>query len=655
MISLSLPSIMALHSSDDMNSGVWIGIDLGTSNSSCAVWDSTRGSPKWMRLADIAPLEGSKWGRLVPSVIKVPADLPTKRPLVGSQALAVPTGTLVSSVKRLLGRSLAELDPQWVKSALPYELTQDDHGELQIVIKTIDTHQTVRMTPVQVLSIILEGMRDSAQRYLKKFATRKHLDVPGASDDEYPIRHAVIGVPAHFSKRQIALVEQAARLAGLDGTIATCMESTAAAMAYGLTLQETSNEANIMVIDMGGGTSDITIACKKDTKNQGGDLVDAVSSYQVLVTMGEERLGGDDIDQAIMDYCLDQAKASDHLLSKPQKLDWTELQRSCRNAKERLCDLESPSPSETIPITYELGHKTAEIEIDQKGFERVLESWLDRARTLIRRAMQAFEKISPNSKISEVILVGGTTRIPAIRRMIHSEFFPDIEIGTSLNPMSSVAQGLAIHAALISRLVPVHQLRSALMLDCIPHAIGVLLGEQRGEEQPHFVEILKRNASLPAKGSAIFTLASSSQPGVTIKVVEKISAEVEGVGEAIYEPMAREPFTFLLHRLTKEQQATLSHRSIEVGMKVDTEGKFTISVFDPMDPEQVRKRQRFEQNQHVIGFHQADVSTVLGILWEDSNISTEQFMLFGFFLATVILYIAVKIAFNEQLIVVHED
>ncbi len=637
---------------DDRNSGVWIGIDLGTSNSSCAVWDCSRGSPKWMRLVDIAPMDGSKWGRLVPSVVKIPAVSSTS-PLVGAQALAIPTGTLVSSVKRLLGRRLADLDPHWVDASLPYELTQDDQGELQIVIETSDTSETILMTPVQVLGSIMKGMRDSAQLYLKKYAIRKHLDVPGASED-YHIRNAVIGVPAHFSKRQILLVEQAARLAGLDGTINTCMESTAAAMAYGLTLQETSNEACIMVIDMGGGTSDVTIA-RKNLSSKNDDVVSSASSYQVLVTMGEERLGGDDIDQAMMEYCANKMQIPDYQSSQTKRVALSSLQRSCRRAKERICDLQSPSQSEKIWMQDEGRNGGFEVELDQKEFETILKPWLEKARSLIRRAMEAFDNISSDSKISEVILVGGTTRVPAIRNMIQSEFFPTIEIGSSLNPMSSVAQGLAIHAALLSQLVPVHQLRSALMLDCIPHAIGVLLGELQVEkvknEQSQFIEILERNSPLPARGSTIFTLADTLQPGVTINAVEKITADTKG-GETIFEPITKEPFTFLLHRLSKEQYAQISHRSIEVGMKVDTNGQFTISIFDEMDPEQVRKRQRFEKNGQVIGFHQADVRTVLGILWEDSNLSTEQFILIGLLVATVVMYIAVKIAFNEDLLVV---
>ena len=665
--------------SHDVPSGVWIGVDLGTSNSACAVWDSTRGSPKWMRLKDIAQLDregSSKWGRLVPSVVKIPSKDSLRAShselLVGAQALETTAGTLLSSVKRLLGRKLADLDAHWA-SSMPYTIHEDERGELQIWFQTSKSKEKLKMTPVQVLGVLLYRMREEAQNYLNKYAARKRLDVPGANsqgDEPYTIQNAVIGIPAHFSKRQIGLVEEAARLAGLHGTVSTCLESTAAAMAYGLTLQETSDDSTIMVIDMGGGTSDITIAHKNRTDFEASevrptdDAATFASSYQVLVATGEERLGGDDIDQALTDYCFTNIDDYDLLSEALKRKMSSQVSKSCRQAKEKLCDLESPSKAETIRIDVvdrDSGRsRVVEISIDQAKFESILKPWLDRARELIQRALDDFHQVasdSGNKNVSEVILVGGTTRIPAIRTMIQLEFFPKTELGTSLNPMSSVAQGLAIQAALLSRLVPAHQLRSALMLDCTPHAIGVLMEEQDdsgGEKRSTFVEILKRNAPLPAHGSATFSLAKKSQPGVTIQAVEKVKKNSND-GSSLYEPMAKEPFTFLLRRLSKEQMAMLTHRTIEVGMKLDTNGQFTVSIFDAMDPEQVRKRERFKKEGQMLGFQQADIGSIFKMLWEDSSLNSEQFVLLGLLMAVVVMYIAVKVAFNEHLIVEDEN
>jgi molecular chaperone DnaK (HSP70) len=186
-----------------VHDGIWIGIDFGTSNSTCAVWDSTRGGPKWVRLVKIAPLEDSgKVGRTVPSVVQL---IP---PLVGAQAMMeVGTGTLLPSIKRFLGKSYNDLDPQLV-SLMPFEVEEDDddddeHHYLQVVVET-KNGQKVRTTPLEITAMILQTIRESAQRYLDVFQTKKHLQIPGNG----MIWNVVVGVPAHFSKRHIQLVEQ---------------------------------------------------------------------------------------------------------------------------------------------------------------------------------------------------------------------------------------------------------------------------------------------------------------------------------------------------------------------------------------------------------------------------------------------------------------
>lgn len=629
--------------SSSSSEGVWIGLDLGTSNSACAVWDNSRGSPKWMRLPETLALpDGSKWGRLVPSVVKI-----SQPPLVGAQAMKISydTGSLISSVKRLLGRTLAELHQGEYRLSSPFPVVENEKGELLLEVQDTRGH-TVHITPVQVLGVLLRELRLGAEKYLTKYALRKNLDVPmtgGPASSSFPVRNVVIGVPAHFSKRQTQLVEAAARLGGFEGAISTCLESTAAAMAYGLSLQEASNDSTIMVLDMGGGTSDITVAQKRSPQTENGTSSNddtTLSSYRVLLTEGEERLGGDDIDQAIMDYCLE--KTSTPLLEGSN----SKLLQFCRATKEALCDLEAPSISGAIALEDAAGKVREKVEIDQDQFDRLLQPWLDKARSLIQRSLDQLEQVSPGTCISEVILVGGTTRIPAIRNMVQTDFFPTIELSTSLNPMSSVAQGLAIQAALLSKCFPAHQLRSALMLDCIPHAIGVLLA---GDDST-FVEILPRNAPLPAQGSTTFTLADKLQPGVTIQAVEKISTD-----PPVYEPMREEPFTFLLRRLPKSDLDIVPTRSIEVGMKIDTEGRFIVSIFDELDPEQVRKRARYESQGRVIGYEQADVRTVLQILWQDSQFSSDQFMLVGLLVATLMMYIAVKVAFSHELMVVSDE
>ena len=261
-------------------SGVWIGIDLGTSNSACAIWDSSRGSPKWIRLPKIALTEstGTKLGRMVPSVVKIQGD---ESFWVGAQALQQQqqeeegenfssSGTIVSSIKRLFGKEFQDLDSKLLE-ALPFhvENNEDDDGrktvQLVVPVTTSDNSVLVVQTnPVEIVSILLKAIREAAQQYLNKYQAKKHLQVPG----EGIIRNVVVGVPAHYSKRHMSLLESACRQAGFDGHVSTCLESTAAAMAYVLSMQEKSRTANIMVIDMGGGTTDITIATKQNSNNK---------------------------------------------------------------------------------------------------------------------------------------------------------------------------------------------------------------------------------------------------------------------------------------------------------------------------------------------------------------------------------------------------
>jgi molecular chaperone DnaK (HSP70) len=290
------------------------------------------------------------------------------------------------------------------------------------------------------------------------------------------------------------------------------------------------------------------------------------------------------------------------------------------------------------------------VTISEPQFEQLLEPWLDRAERLIRNALEEFQKhhdlLQPHSssapEIKEVILVGGTTRIPAIQKRIQS-LFPNVELCTSLNPMSSVAQGLAIQAALQSKIVPLHQLQSALMLDCVPHAIGVELPDGS------FLELVARNAPLPARGSATFVLADNAQAGVTIRAVEQIvgSNTADTTNQYYYEPMAKEDFTFLLRRLAPDDDGQLEDsRSIEVGMMVDTDGKFIVSIFDLLDPEQVRKKERFEKTaggKEVVG----ELGYIADLVWAEAGTTMEKCLLFGTLIGLVVLYIAVKVAFSE--------
>jgi molecular chaperone DnaK len=609
------------HPTSDDPGGVWIGIDLGTSNSACAVWDSTRGSPKWMRLPQIASAQtNGKVGRIMPSVVRFeqPPSDPSKKckSFVGAMALEQndANSSLLQSVKRLLGKRYEDLDPQWL-GTLDYDVIEEDSGSSSFQIKArTSSDVTVVMTPQEILAIELNALRTAAQTYLDRYRIKKNLQVPGCGSSHTPqntaIRNVVVGVPAHFSKRHIQLIHDACRTAGFDGHVGTCLESTAAAMAYGLAMQETSQNAVMMVVDMGGGTTDITIATQQ----------------KVLVTLGDENLGGDDIDQVMMEYCASKVSMDGMRQEEMRQLE-VQLKLLCRNAKEALCSEDDPSVSETVVF----GRAKHRVVFTQEVFQDILGPWLDRAKGVVLRAKYDLQEKHQTS-VDEVILVGGTTRIPAVRRVIQ-DVFPEIELSRSLNPMSSVAQGLAIQAAIASKQVPLHELKSALMLDVVPHAIGVQLPDH------HFVEIIPRNTPLPAKGTATFTLADKYQAGVTVMAVEQVK-------DNVYEPMSKEDFSFLLRRLSPPEFEGISQRCIQVGMVVDRDGKFIVSIFDELDPEQVRKKERFERikgNEEVVG----ELEYITDLILAESGVTSEQFFLTLTLIGVIVAYIAVRIAFSD--------
>ena len=317
--------------------------------------------------------------------------------------------------------------------------------------------------------------------------------------------------------------------------------------------------------------------------------------------------------------------------------------RSCRTAKEALCD------GEANLSEVEVEFQRRKVLVTQGSFRSIISPWIERAQKLVETAVRRFQDTPMSNKnISEVVLVGGTTRLPAVRSMLNG-MFPKVELCTSLDPMGSVAQGLAIQAAFLSKDVPKHMLKSALMLDSLPHAIGVQVGSDDGRDgQLKFIPILKRNARLPAFGSATFSLANVRQAGVTIRAVEQIG---EG-NELVFEPMAKEDFTFMLRRLPEEEISKLSERSIEVGMKVDTDGRFIVSIFDEKDPEQVRKKQRYHQLKEKNGSDNSDdvfgeLSYMTDLVLAETEFTMEQWLLLAGTIGMFIFYIVIKIAFSE--------
>lgn len=258
--------------------GIWIGVDFGTSNSACAVWDSENGRAKWIRLPPTlaATQTNGKKGRIMPSIVlfgqgdsfssimevKQNATVGQGAVNVMENGLLDDTGdaqesfsqmsdALIYSVKRIFGMSHSQLkDNRELVESLPFSVVddKDEKGNEQVYLKIrpLRSNQDILVTPLQVTSIILQSLRLATERYLDIEGLKKQLEVPGSGK----VRNCVIGVPAHFGQAQRKLMEQACRIAGFDGTVSTITESTAASMAYGL-FSSTSRVKTILVFDMG--------------------------------------------------------------------------------------------------------------------------------------------------------------------------------------------------------------------------------------------------------------------------------------------------------------------------------------------------------------------------------------------------------------------
>lgn len=588
----------------DGKEGAWIGIDLGTSNCACAVWDSTRGRPKLLQLQEIARPRKGKVGRIVPSSVLLgrgDIQLADKgRATVGFPALQLleqgddvdVVNACVTSVKRLVGATNLRDDADFLGS-LPFEIFEEDDDSLSLSVVPLGSTKPIRVTPLEILTAILMSIRLASDLYLARYTRKKNLQVPGSSTSA---TNCVVGVPAHFGLRQRKTIEQACRLAGFVGHVSTITESTAASMAYGLFVSVPAVK-HILVLDMGGGTTDVTIA--KLTPNE---------EFSVVSTDGDRRLGGDDMDDAILQL------VSTRLGIVPSSQERRALLVACRKCKESLCGTDEDKPVDSYKITWTKNQSTV---LTQSDFNESIKPLVDRARSLIERVVQ-----SSGVVIDEVVLVGGVTRVPAVQQMLQREFTSIPELCTSLNAEGAVAQGAAIYAAIKSGMVPLSELRSAMMLDALPHTIGVLLPDQLS-----YVPILQKNTQLPAMGYGKFTLASIDQKGVTVIAVEDVGDSLERIGE----------FTFLLRRLLGNELSQMNgKRTVDIGMTMEPSGEFVVSIFDENDPEHIRKKQKYQRQQGgEIGFEKKV---------QDDGVPTVLIIACTFLF---LLYVGVKLAFHD--------